>query len=426
MMVDNEDIQKSIINRNRSKHLITLLYSIKKTSKKQGIMKTSCLTNTIYYFSVLMLLLALSIQQFQPVQQFGIDIITNIHEANLLPDIIQRFGARFMTRRTFKYNEAFSENLNYKDDFINGLKKMPIAVKTENANEQHYTVDTRFFDLVLGKHKKYSSALYPSKDTPVEDASRLLADAEIAMLKLYASRLNISDTKTRYKIMDIGCGWGSITLWFAENFPNCHIVGFSNSKTQRKYILGQAKKRNLKNVEIVTGNIDTIKFDESLIGSFDRLISIEMFEHMKNYEVLLEKISPLLKPNGLMFIHIFVSRVFPRHYVVESDTDWMTKYFFEGGTLPSEDTLLYFQNDFALKNKWNVNGKHYSLTLEAWLQNMDREIVTVRKLFNEYYGEDNAVKWIARWRTFFIACSEFFGLDGGGTFYVSHYLFEKR
>ena len=141
-MVDNEDIQKSIINKIRSKHLITLLYSIKKTSKKQGIMKTSCLTNTIYYFSVLMLLLAISIQQFQPVQQFGIDIITNIHEANLLPDIIQRFGARFMTRRAFKYNEAFSENLNYKDDFINGLKKMPIAVKTESANEQHYTVDT--------------------------------------------------------------------------------------------------------------------------------------------------------------------------------------------------------------------------------------------------------------------------------------------
>ena len=145
-----------------------VVIQFKNTSKKQGIMKTSCLTNTIYYFSVLMLLLAISIQQFQPVQQFGIDIITNIHEANLLPDIIQRFGARFMTRSSFKYNEAFSENLNYKDDFINGLKKMPIAVKTENANEQHYTVDTRFFELVLGKHKKYSSALYPSKDTLVK------------------------------------------------------------------------------------------------------------------------------------------------------------------------------------------------------------------------------------------------------------------
>ena len=147
---------------------------------------------------------------------------------------------------------------------------------------------------------------------------------------------------------------------------------------------------------------------------------------MKNYEQLFHKISPLLKPSGLMFIHIFVSRVHPIHFVVQSDLDWMTKYFFQGGTLPSEDSLLYFQNDFVLKNKWNVNGNHYSLTLEAWLQNMDKEIVTVRKLFNEYYGKEQTNQWIARWRTFFIACSEFFGLDGGGTFYVSHYLFEKR
>ncbi len=237
----------------------------------------SCFTRTVSYFSILILLFAISIKHLQPVQQLFIDSMQSIHEANLMPDMIQRFGSRFMIRHTFKYNEAFSENLNYKDDFIRGLKQMPIAVKTEDANDQHYQVDTRFFDLVLGKHKKYSSALYPSPNTPVKDASKLLADAEIAMLKLYAKRLNISKSK-KYKIMDIGCGWGSITLWFAETYPNCDIVGFSNSKTQRKYILEQAKKRNLNNVEIVTGDISTIQFDESLVGTFDRLISIEMFE----------------------------------------------------------------------------------------------------------------------------------------------------
>ena len=238
-------------------------------------------SNALMYFSVTGFLVAMSVQHLEPVQNFLINGVTQIHEANLLPDTFQRFATRWLTRRSFGYDRPLASSLHYKDDFIRGLKEMPIAIKTKDANSQHYQVDTRFFDLVLGKHKKYSSALYPSIDTPVHDASKLLADAEIAMLRLYAKRLNISEPGRKYKIMDVGCGWGSITLWFAETFPDCDIVGFSNSKTQRKYILDQAKKRNLKNVQVVTGDVSTIQFDESLVGSFDRLISIEMFEHSK-------------------------------------------------------------------------------------------------------------------------------------------------
>ena len=167
--------------------------------------------------------------------------------------------------------------------------------------------------------------------------------------------------------------------------------------------------------------------NSSLVGSFDRLISIEMFEHMKNYGRLLKKLSVLLKPEGYLFVHIFVSQLLPTHYVVKDESDWMTKYFFEGGTLPSDDLLLYFQDDFSLQDKWAVNGRHYSLTLEAWLQNMDANSSAVKTLFEEYYGKgSNAYAWMARWRTFFIACSEFFNFEGGEKYYVSHYLFKRR
>lgn len=349
------------------------------------------------------------------------------HDRMLLPDFINRWGCRKLIGGKEKGHTGDDGLLATKKAFIDDLKKRPIAEQTEAANEQHYEVDTRFFNLVLGKHQKYSSALYP-ENVHVNQAAEYLDEAEVRMLELYASRAKITKNDS-FRIMDVGCGWGSVTLWFAENFPKCSIVGFSNSNTQREFIMGEAKKRGLLNVNVLTGDISTVDFSKnsSLVGSFDRLISIEMFEHMKNYGRLLKKISVLLKPEGYLFVHIFVSQLLPSHYVVEDESDWMTKYFFEGGTLPSDDLLLYFQDDFSIQDKWSVNGRHYSLTLEAWLQKMDSNKSAVRDLFNEYYGKgSNAVAWMARWRTFFIACSEFFNFEGGEKYYVSHYLFKRR
>ena len=349
------------------------------------------------------------------------------HDRMLLPDFINRWGCRKLIGGREEEHVGADGLLATKKAFVDDLKKRPIAEQTAVANEQHYEVDTRFFNLVLGKRQKYSAALYP-ENTTVRQAAEYLDEAEIRMLEVYASRAKIAKDDS-FRIMDVGCGWGSVTLWFAETFPKCTVVGFSNSNTQREYIMDEAKKRGLLNVNILTGDISTVDFanNSSLVGSFDRLISIEMFEHMKNYGRLLKKLSVLLKPEGYLFVHIFVSQLLPTHYVVKDESDWMTKYFFEGGTLPSDDLLLYFQDDFSLQDKWAVNGRHYSLTLEAWLQNMDANSSAVKTLFEEYYGKgSNAYAWMARWRTFFIACSEFFNFEGGEKYYVSHYLFKRR
>ena len=285
-------------------------------------------------------------------------------------------------------------------------------------------MDTEFYNLVLGKHHKYSCALYPSKDTPVSQAAELLDDAEVAMLELYAERAQITPN-ANLRVMDLGCGWGSVTLWFAKRFPNSTFVGLSNSKTQREYILGQAKAQGLTNVDVITGDISVLTLDDSLL--FDRVISIEMFEHMKNYDLLLKKVSGVMAKDALLFVHIFVSKRIPFHFVDEGEpSDWMTRYFFTGGTMPADDTLLHFADDVSFQQRWRVNGKQYMLTLEAWLQRMDRQETEVRALLSDVYGKENEETWWNRWRGFFIACSELFGMNDGNEWFVGHYLFQKK
>mmetsp|Transcript_111962 Transcript_111962/g.316496 ORF Transcript_111962/g.316496 Transcript_111962/m.316496 type:complete len:393 (+) Transcript_111962:89-1267(+) len=310
--------------------------------------------------------------------------------------------------------------------FVEELRRMPVALFTSDANEQHYEVETAFFDIALGRRKKYSAGLW-DVNTPVEDAGGpLLEAAEDRMLNAYVERAQLRDGMS---ILDLGCGWGSVTLYLAERFPNARIVGVSNSRTQRSYILEQAAARGFHNVDVKTLNVARPEFTEfltGLAGAFDRIISVEMFEHMKNYSNLLGMLAGSLKPEGKLFVHIMCHRYAPYHFEEDDLNAWMTKNFFKGGTMPSQFLLHEFQQDLVVEQQWNVNGRNYTLTLEGWLQRMDARRDQLLAVFGKAYGEDNAALHVRRWRVFMISCAEFFGFRRGSEWFVTQLLFSKR
>ncbi|HEU4620716.1 MAG TPA: cyclopropane-fatty-acyl-phospholipid synthase family protein [Burkholderiaceae bacterium] len=338
-------------------------------------------------------------------------------ERGFVPDALARVGMRRLIRGRLASETRAESPAQRHQRFVAELRAAPVAIETEAANEQHYEVPAEFFHRHLGPRLKYSCCLYPT-------GRETLAQAEEAMLSLYAERAGMQDGM---RVLDLGCGWGSLSLWLAEHFPNAHIVGLSNSHSQREFILGQAAKRGLKNVAILTGNVAEFDFPtHGTDAGFDRIFSIEMLEHMKNYDALFAKIARWLTPEGRFFAHVFAHRELSYHFEDRDETDWMTRYFFRGGTMPSRALLPAFQNDLTLVEDWWVDGTHYARTAEHWLNGMDLHRADVREALARAYGPADAGIWFQRWRMFYMAVAELFGYANGGEWGVAHYLFKRK
>jgi len=340
--------------------------------------------------------------------------LISLCERGLIPDPLTRFGIRRLCRERLADEsvldiEAMDRRFGRE---LAALKQSPIAIETQAANEQHYEVPPDFFKLCLGKQLKYSSCYYPSGDESLDQA-------EEQMLALYGERAELADGMD---ILELGCGWGSLTLWMAERFPNARITGVSNSAPQRLHIEAQCARRGLGNVRIITCDVNQLTLD----SQFDRAVSIEMFEHMRNYETLLGRIAGWLKPGGKLFVHIFCHRELMYPFVDRNQSDWMSRYFFTGGLMPAASTLLHFQRDLTIEESWRLSGRHYQRTADHWLANQDANRVQVLAVLKGAYGDAAAPLWHQRWRMFWMACAEMFGLKDGQQWLVAHYRFVRR
>ena len=338
----------------------------------------------------------------------------DLTEQGMVPDAVTRRGIRLLLKqrlREIKADDSEQAALRA-SEFVSGMEIAPIAVATEKANEQHYELPAEFFQMILGPKLKYSCSYWPS------GVSKLSA-AEEASLAMTCSRARLRDG---LNILELGCGWGALTLWVAKRFPGGRITAVSNSNSQRAFIEERAKTLGIRNIDVITADMNNLKLES---GCFDRVVSVEMFEHMRNWPALYERISGWLKPGGLFFKHIFVNRSVPYLFEDKGESDWMSRHFFTGGMMPSDDLALFFQTHLKIVNRWRWNGQHYEKTANAWLVNMDQQKDLLWPLFQSCYGDELAQTWWHRWRLFFMACAELFGYQNGQQWWVSHYLFEK-
>ena len=342
-----------------------------------------------------------------------IKLLIKLAEKGLLPDAFIRLGiSRLCGQRLVEAKAAGAKAMEEKhQEWINLLKESPVALVPEKANEQHYEVPPRLFELVLGSNLKYSSGYWPQGTSSLDQS-------EVKMLKLTSERAYLSDGQ---QILELGCGWGSLTFYMAQNFPNSKITAVSNSNDQRKFIEKKCEKLQLKNIEVITADMNDFTIDKE----FDRVVSIEMFEHMRNYDELLRRVSGWLKKDGKLFVHIFSHKEITYPFEDEGEGDWMAREFFSGGQMPSHKLLTCFSSRMKIEKDWRIEGTHYEKTSLAWLNKMDKNKAEVLKLFEKTYGKNEASIWFQRWRIFFMSCEVLFGFNQGSEWGVSHYLFEK-
>ena len=333
-------------------------------------------------------------------------------ESGLLPDWLLRWGIRRICAARLREESAGGPEAQRerRRRLLAQLDASPIAIGTDAANAQHYEVPAEFFENVLGRHMKYSCGYWPPGVTTL-DAS------EEAMLALTAERARIAGSQ---RILELGCGWGSLTLYLAEHFPGCRITAVSNSRSQKEFIDARARTRGLQNIDVVTADMNT--FDPG--AQFDRIVSVEMFEHMRNYGELFARLARWMRPGALLFVHVFAHARFAYPYEVRGPSDWMAQYFFTGGMMPSEDLLPAFDRHVRCLARWRLDGTHYQRTAGAWLARMEANRDRLRPILAKTYGEAGLRLWWTRWRLFFMACAELWGYRRGTEWIVCHYLFE--
>ncbi len=349
------------------------------------------------------------------VSQEGIKLMNTLEmaEKGLMPDFLIRKEIRKRLNNILREIPLEnSENFKIrKKKFISDLEQSPAALKQSRPNDQHYEIPEDFFRIFLGPYMKYSCCYWPEN-------TRNLAAAEMNMLELVAFR---GDIRNGHTILDLGCGWGAFSIWAAEKFPLSQVHALSNSSSQVSFINEMAHKYVLHNLHAKKADVST--FDTS--KKYDRIVSVEMFEHMRNWKLLFRKISEWLKFDGKFFLHFFCHRNWPYLFGDSSPSDWMGYYFFTAGMMPGFDLPLFFQQDLYVKNSWEVNGKHYVKTLESWLKKMDANNNEIRMILQRIYNNDHR-SWMGRWRIFLMTCSELFGMNNGSEWLVAHYLLQKK
>jgi cyclopropane-fatty-acyl-phospholipid synthase len=323
-------------------------------------------------------------------------LVERLVDSGLVPEPVLRAGIRAVC--ALRLHE---ERRRDPRALIAALRESDLAIATDAANAQHYEVPTAFFERVLGPRLKYSSCYWPA-------GTATLAAAEDAMLELYAERAGLADGQD---VLDLGCGWGSFALWAAARYPRSRITAISNSRTQRDFIAA----RGLPNVTVRTADVRALALPA---GGFDRVVSIEMFEHVRNYAQLLRRIAGWLRPDGALFVHVFAHRRFAYPFDDRGATDWMAREFFTGGLMPSADLFHHFEQDVRIVDEWRLAGTHYARTAEAWHENL----MAARDEVDDLLGRRN----LRRWRVFFLACAELFGYRDGREWIVAHYRFARR
>ncbi len=333
-------------------------------------------------------------------------------ERGLLPDALVRQGIRWMCRarlRELRHGGCARQADRYAA-LVATLQESPVAIHVDAANAQHYELPAQFFAACLGKRLKYSGAYYPRGEETLDQA-------EEAMLALYGERAALEDGQ---RVLELGCGWGSLTLWMAERYRNSQILAVSNSSRQRAYIQKQCQLRGLSNVQLITQDVNSLRLPDR---AFDRCVSIEMFEHMRNYATLMQRIGACLCRGGKLFVHIFAHRELPYCFETAGAGNWMGRHFFTGGLMPAADTLLWFQGELTIEQRWLLDGTHYQRTANHWLANQDAHREIVMDALREAYGAATAPLWYQRWRLFWMACAELFGYAGGQEWLIAHYRF---